>query len=161
LHRPLDLHLLRLHLMAEIYDYLSGDCVLARVPNPDRLAGFLARVVDMHVRGIGGGERRQAVDDLRQVAPSQYSDLPYGELVGWARGEMTAWQAAERRYHQTLHRLPVGAVEIAERLDVNRSTVDQWRQRGLLPDPTWTVGGRPAWDWAVIAAWAKATGRLT
>lgn len=54
---------------------------------------------------------------------------------------------------------PVGLAEIAERLGVARSTVDQWRQRRLLPNPQWTVGGRPAWDWPVIDAWATATGR--
>lgn len=55
---------------------------------------------------------------------------------------------------------PVGAVEIAARLGVRRSTVDQWQQRGLLPVPTWTVGGRPAWAWSTIEAWASSTGRL-
>ena len=57
--------------------------------------------------------------------------------------------------------IPVGTVEIAERLGVARGTVDQWRQRPAVnfPDPTWTVGGRPAWDWAEVHAWAVATGR--
>jgi predicted DNA-binding transcriptional regulator AlpA len=54
---------------------------------------------------------------------------------------------------------PVGIKEIAERLGVRRTTVDQWLQRKLLPDSTWTVGGRPAWEWSEIEAWAKATGR--
>ena len=54
---------------------------------------------------------------------------------------------------------PVGAVEIADRLGVKRATVDQWQHRKLLPPPRWTVGGRPAWDWADIAAWAERTGR--
>lgn len=55
---------------------------------------------------------------------------------------------------------PVGLAEIAERLGVQRRTVDRWRERGVLPDPTWTVGGRPAWDWPIIEAWGRATGRL-
>lgn len=55
---------------------------------------------------------------------------------------------------------PVGLAEIAERLGVQRRTVDRWRGRGVLPDPTWTVGGRPAWDWPIIEAWARRTGRL-
>lgn len=56
---------------------------------------------------------------------------------------------------------PVGAVEIAEILGVNRSTVDIWRQRPStrFPDPRWKVGGRPAWDKHDITAWAEATGR--
>lgn len=54
---------------------------------------------------------------------------------------------------------PVGIIEIAEKLGVKRATVDQWLQRGLLPEPDWTVGGRPAWEWSSIARWAEETGR--
>lgn len=55
---------------------------------------------------------------------------------------------------------PVGAVEIATRLGVSRRTVDQWRQRDLgFPEPRWTVGGRPAWNWDDVTPWAEATGR--
>lgn len=55
---------------------------------------------------------------------------------------------------------PVGLAEIAERLGVDRATADQWRTRKLLPAAPWTVGGRPAWPWPVIEAWARQTGRL-
>ncbi len=55
---------------------------------------------------------------------------------------------------------PVGLHEIAERLDVSRFTVDKWQQRELLPEPTWSVGNRPAWNWPVIWKWARDTGRL-
>lgn len=49
---------------------------------------------------------------------------------------------------------PVGAVEIAARLGVKRDTVDHWRRRhAAFPPPRWTVGGRPAWAWADVAAW--------
>jgi len=54
---------------------------------------------------------------------------------------------------------PVGQTEIAERLGVSPGTVQKWRTRGLLPEPEWTVGGRPAWAWATIEAWARMTGR--
>lgn len=56
---------------------------------------------------------------------------------------------------------PVGLAEIAERLGVARKTASQWRTRGLLPDPTWTVSGAPAWDWPTVAEWAVRTGRAT
>ncbi len=57
---------------------------------------------------------------------------------------------------------PVGLAEIAQRLRVQRDTVDKWRARHLLPQPTWpSVGGRPAWHWPVIETWARDTGRLT
>ena len=55
---------------------------------------------------------------------------------------------------------PVGIVEIADRLNVQRATVDQWLARGLPPEPRYTVGGRPAWNWHEIQAWALQTGRL-
>lgn len=55
---------------------------------------------------------------------------------------------------------PVGVGDIAQRLGVARVTVDAWRKRGRLPEPRWRVGGRPAWNWPDVAAWAEATGRL-
>lgn len=56
---------------------------------------------------------------------------------------------------------PVGLKEIAERLGVQRNTVDVWAYRKLLPDARWQVGGRPAWNWPDIKAWALESGRLT
>lgn len=61
--------------------------------------------------------------------------------------------------------VPVGIPEIAERLNVKRQTVDNWRHGKKLdgeqfPEPTWAVGGRPAWNWPVIERWARRTGRL-
>lgn len=54
----------------------------------------------------------------------------------------------------------VGIPEIAARLDVKRSTVDIWRNRKILPEPRWTVGGGPAWNWPDVEAWAQRTRRL-
>ena len=55
---------------------------------------------------------------------------------------------------------PVGIPEIAQRLGVKRSTVDMWGYRKLMPEPTWQVGGRPAWNWPDIKAWAEQSDRL-
>jgi hypothetical protein len=56
---------------------------------------------------------------------------------------------------------PVGVVEIAERLRVTRKAVDAWRIRDLgFPEPSWTVGGRPAWEWEDVETWARETRRL-
>jgi len=57
---------------------------------------------------------------------------------------------------------PVGIIEIADRLGVARVTVDKWigRDWTQFPEPTWTVGGRPAWDWRDVWDWAKETNRL-
>jgi hypothetical protein len=58
--------------------------------------------------------------------------------------------------------LPVGYVEIAARLGVEHGTVKKWQQRGLLPEPMWTVSGGPCFDfWRKIYPWAIETGRLT
>lgn len=57
------------------------------------------------------------------------------------------------------HPTVVGLADIADRLDVSRTTVDQWKWRGVLPSPKWSISGRPAWDWPDIEAWAKETGR--
>lgn len=55
---------------------------------------------------------------------------------------------------------PVGIVEICEKLGVSRSAYDQWQHRDLgFPAARWTVGGRPAWNWPDVEAWAKETGR--
>lgn len=58
---------------------------------------------------------------------------------------------------------PVGASEIARLLGVKPSTVAMWqgKSRNLLPAPDWPeVGGRPAWRWARILAWAEETNRV-
>lgn len=54
----------------------------------------------------------------------------------------------------------VGIAEVAERLSVQRATVDRWRQRQLLPAPTWELAGGPIWMWGDVEAWARRTGRL-
>lgn len=56
---------------------------------------------------------------------------------------------------------PVGLSEIADRLRYPRQSVKQWHSmRHVLPEPgPGTVSGAPWWDWAVIEAWARQTGR--
>jgi predicted DNA-binding transcriptional regulator AlpA len=63
----------------------------------------------------------------------------------------------------TLHPVePIGTREIAERLGVTRKAVDAWRMPNhAFPEPRWTVGGRPAWDWDEVEDWARRTGRLS
>jgi hypothetical protein len=57
--------------------------------------------------------------------------------------------------------IPVGGLEVADRLGVHRRTVAQWKVRGLLPPARWTVSGEDAWDWHHdIEPWARQTGRL-
>jgi hypothetical protein len=60
---------------------------------------------------------------------------------------------------------PVGIVEIADRLNVARDTVDKWLNRTKngtvgFPESRWQVGGRPAWNWADIVKWCRATERV-
>ncbi|MBK6858040.1 MAG: hypothetical protein IPG97_16210 [Microthrixaceae bacterium] len=54
----------------------------------------------------------------------------------------------------------VGVAEIAALLRVEAQTARNWRTRGVLPEPDWTVSGGPAWSWPRVAAWAMRTGRL-
>ena len=55
---------------------------------------------------------------------------------------------------------PVGVVEVAARLNVTRSAVNQWRVRNIgFPPPRWLVGNRPAWDWSDVRQWAQDSGR--
>jgi hypothetical protein len=54
----------------------------------------------------------------------------------------------------------VGLCEIADRLQVQRSTVDQWRHRHVLPAPDFDLRSGPIWWWSTIRQWATMTGRL-
>lgn len=50
--------------------------------------------------------------------------------------------------------------EIADRLDVRPTTVDQWRFRhDDFPQPD-VFMDPPVWTWGVVEAWARSTGRL-
>ncbi len=84
-------------------------------------------------------------------------------LIAWAQ-QVGAEQVLQLARPGAIERVdldePVGLVEIAHRLGVVRDTADKWRVRGELPPPDFTVGGRPAWRWATIEAWARRTGRL-
>ena len=53
---------------------------------------------------------------------------------------------------------PVGLTEIAARLGVPKRTAYTWKNRGLLPEPRWTVSGWPAWNWPDIQSWAEEGG---
>lgn len=61
--------------------------------------------------------------------------------------------------------VPVGIVEIAERLDVASDTVQKWRVRLAdtdtpFPEPRGVVGGTtPWWHWGDVQRWAKKAGR--
>lgn len=55
----------------------------------------------------------------------------------------------------------VGPHEIADRLSVRVSTVHQWRQRDVLPEPEAVISGVPIWHWKTVEKWARKTGRLT
>ena len=111
---------------------------------------------------------------VRGEAPSEAEAIDAGRAV-IAAEQAQAWERNVDRYGpevmarspwgitppepSVISVEPVGLAEIADRLGVARQTVDSWRTRGVLPAPTWEVGGRPAWDWETIRAWADTTGR--
>lgn len=43
--------------------------------------------------------------------------------------------------------------DVARRTGVSPKTVDFWRTLPEFPEPRWSVGGRPAWDWDEVNAW--------
>ena len=53
----------------------------------------------------------------------------------------------------------LGIADIAERLGVKRATVDVWRNRGIMPEPSMIVARTPMWSADTTDAWAKETGR--
>ena len=53
----------------------------------------------------------------------------------------------------------VGMSEVADLMGVKLRTVHQWRFRGVLPAPDFTVNDGPAWKVTTIQKWAKSTGR--
>lgn len=56
----------------------------------------------------------------------------------------------------------VGSLEVAARLGVSVNTLASWRRRGTdaFPPAEHVVGGRPAWKWSTVKAWATRTGRM-
>lgn len=54
----------------------------------------------------------------------------------------------------------VGTEEIAAMLQVERRTVNVWKQRERLPEPYAVISGTPIWLRDDIVAWAEETGRL-
>lgn len=56
---------------------------------------------------------------------------------------------------------PVGALEMAERLDIQDRSIHMIRRRGQLPAPDYEmVNGSRAWEWSTILWWAGETSRL-
>lgn len=58
------------------------------------------------------------------------------------------------------HPTVVGIADIARRTGLDRKAIDMLRYRKVFPEPDWTVGDRPAWNWPKLEKWLKATGRL-
>lgn len=54
----------------------------------------------------------------------------------------------------------VSITEIADRLGVQKNTVDQWRWRKLFPAADFDLGVGPIWRWETVRSWAESTGRL-
>lgn len=90
----------------------------------------------------------------RRALGATYDLAPKADRQALVDAFLDGWRQTRR-----IVGFPVGIIEIAEKLGVKRATVDQWLQRDLLPEPDWTVGGRPAWEWSSIARWAQETGR--
>jgi len=71
-------------------------------------------------------------------------------------GRAAAMTLAGKRERRIL-----GMAEVADLLGVKLRTVHQWRFRGVLPVPDFTVNDSPAWKMDTIQRWAKHTGRAS
>jgi len=113
----------------------------------------------------------EAPQDLTARALELYNRLQ--QLAGAALAAISADSHAEHELTEHADRTsppyaewrvgasrPVGLEEVARELGVRRATADQWRARGVLPEPTWMVSGSPVWIWSDIKTWARETGRL-
>lgn len=53
----------------------------------------------------------------------------------------------------------IGLQDMVEMFDMTEGSVQQWRIRGVLPEPLRVIGRTPVWLYSDIVAWAKETGR--
>lgn len=141
---------------------------MADRPYDSPLIGAIMEYVREERRGVGPvqlGQLRRSIEERDNRGPTwneatKTYDMPK-VTDAWIHEQASKYQAAKSAWLASLDRSePVGIPEIAERLRVERATVDKWRVRGVLPEPRWTVGGRPAWAWGDIRAWAEQTDRL-
>lgn len=134
--------------------------VEAVVPEPGAPDGYEIVAEEQHAyRSEWRDDVRNKIGDLG----ARVHLKPAQEDVEAAIERMRQALADPARVHEALiryHVQPVGLTEIAEMLGVEAQTARNWRTRGVLPEPDWTVGGRPVWELRTIERWARQTGRM-
>lgn len=48
-----------------------------------------------------------------------------------------------------------GVEDVAAALRITVDAAYQWKRRGKLPEPDWTVSGRPVWDADKVKGWIR------
>lgn len=126
---------------------------------------------------LGSSERgRFAADVLTTTRLGSSVDQLAGSTSPgpWLEQVIALWRSAYRRGHAgeklsaTVERPTpweiatdvLGMAELSDLLGVVRPTVYKWAERGLLPDPDFTVSTLPAWRKSTLRAWAEQTDRL-
>lgn len=113
-----------------------------------------------HHEGIGTDAYRKLIAKLQddQSAESMFDadSFMVAEVVAEAEAEVRADNEA-----LIVREAPLGMAEIAQLLEVKRSTVHMWSHRGRLPAPDLEVSGVSLWWRASIERWARETGRMT
>lgn len=135
-----------IHAEAERLAYAAGALQSAQArETSEELTG---RITELHgrLRALD----RMALNAISADSRAEHELTVHADRTGPPFAE---WRGGRSR--------PVGLDEIAKELGVKRTTADQWRHRGVLPEPAWTVSGSPVWIWSDIEVWARETGRLS
>lgn len=132
-----------------------GAVIRDGIPDPQSVASDPYEIAALY------GPYEDAVVAVRELEEATILEGHWAELDYLTSVVVTLTEPLESGMVESMTSVePVGIKEIAERLGVQRATVDQWLQRRLLPEASWVVGGRPAWDWRHVEEWARETGRL-
>lgn len=92
----------------------------------------------------------------------------WDDVTVWARDLVSACNVARDRHAATSWDETyaaddddelMGPDELAELLQVSRAAIRQWRHRGLLPAPDFTLSSLPIWTLRTVRDWAALTGR--
>lgn len=128
-------------------------------PVPDACDLTVAQAVAVGADPVG------VADQLRLALPDEVREVLAVLRRGAVRGgDRSTVEALRRRVGmlvcglqapELLAHALLDASQLAERLGVERETIDSYRTRGRLPEPTMVRGRTPLWSGPVIRRWQE------